>query len=311
MQAPVFLGEVRKGDTLRIPLDWIDDSWDPVAYTVYDNETMEAVPNYTNRTDLDAGPTDFEERILWLVLPVEDQWDTDGNLIHKWEEGNRYTIVVKSAADNVPTDGTGICLVFRVEPINIRAFLGVVEKGKTLHFYHREENRDEMWYDLIDPRDNSFVASNVAMEGPLDLPGGGRYWKGEIDSEGTDDLMIGRTYWVRVKDKRAEDPHVDAIYSFTVLPRLEAELRRLLALSGENMVLDNFTYDQAGNILSLRVRLFSNSTDAANATAGVTDPEPGEIASYDVNQEHDIPRNVRTFHKSVMDFIAGDFPVDK
>ncbi len=104
---------------------------------------------------------------------------------------------------------------------------------------------------------------------------------------------------------------MSALYSFSVLPRLEVQLRRLLALGGENLVFDNYTYDQAGNILTMRIRLFTNSFDADEATRGNTDPEPGELASYQITQEHDVARNVRSFHKSVRTFLSGDFPPPK
>lgn len=308
-QVPKFLGDIRKGDTLRVPVLWPDQSaviWYR-AYEIIDNETMDIIPGSLFRSDFEE-PTDTNE-MKWLVVSITDQYDTDGNLIFAWREGRRYTIRFRKAIEYEIILNSDALFVFRIEPTaDKQTFIGTVEKGKNLHFYHKEENRSAMWYDLIDPETNVLLLADVSMDGPMSIPGGGRYFRGEIETEGTDDLVIGRTYWIRVKDEQGETPNLDSIYSFTVFPRLEAELRRLLALSGENMIIDNFDYDQSGNIIALRVRLFTNPEDAANATQGVTDPEPGEIASYIIDQEHNIPRNVRTFHRSVLEFIASDWP---
>jgi len=304
-QVPAFLGDVRKGDWIRFAVDNFGPSWAPAVFDVFDNESM--VPVVSDR-DL-VTKTDTPPFMYFVEFKLDDDFSTDGLRLQTFREGAMYSIRVKSAPGNPPTDGEAFMVNFRVHPEDRRAFLGFVEKGKVLRFMHREEDRDTMFFDVWDSKDNVQLLGNVPMT-KTGQPGN-NLWKGEIDSEGTDDLVIGQTYWVRVKDLAADDPNLSALYSFTVLPRLEYELRRLLAFAGENIVMDNFSYDQAGNILALRVRLFTNAEDAANATHGVTEPEPGEIADYLITQEHNVAKNVRTFHKSVLEFLSGDFPLPK
>ena len=77
--------------------------------------------------------------------------------------------------------------------------------------------------------------------------------------------------------------------------------QKVLGLLGENLLLDSFGYDAAGNITNLRVRVFDSNTNALAATADITDvPETGEVAIYDVTQTHNLPRNVRSSHLSVL-----------
>lgn len=302
-QVPGFLGDVRKGDKVQFAVDTYDASWIPAYYDVLDNETKAVL------TDLSDQPvdvaTDSPNATYWIDFAVLDGTED-------FVEGRMYSIVVKSQT-GTPQTGAGFLMTFRVvAAASTHSFLGVVEKGKNLHFLHREDLRAGMWYDVIDPEDGNAVFSNVAMTGPLAIPGDSKkYFSGEIESEGTDDLAVGRTYWVRVKGTPTEDASLDTMYSFTVLPRLEYSLLRLLSYAGENVVFDNFAYDQAGNILGMRVRSFENATDADNATLGTTDPEPGEMSSLVITQEHDTPRNVRTFHKSVLDFLSGNYPKEQ
>lgn len=299
-----FIGDIRKGDWIRFSVDnYSLVSWNATHFDIIDNETREVVvSDRTLNTE-----TDLPD-LVWVLYKMDDDFDTDGTSLIRFKEGRMYSIRIKDGA-GAPASGESFIVGFRVDPEDRRAFLGTVEKGKTLHFMHREEERDELFFDVWDSKDDVMLISNSPMSN-TGQPGN-NLWKGEIDSEGTDDLVVGQTYWVRVKDIAADDPNLSTLYSFTVLPRMEYELRRLLAMAGENMVFDNFGYDQAGNILGMRVRLFDDASDAANATAGVTEPEPGEIANYLVTQEHDVARNTRTFHSSVLEFLSGDFPPPK
>jgi len=74
--------------------------------------------------------------------------------------------------------------------------------------------------------------------------------------------------------------------------------KRLLSYDGENLLLDNFDYDNAGNITSLRARCFDSKANAEAATIDTTDTEIGETANLDVDQTHELPRNLRTSHLS-------------
>jgi hypothetical protein len=91
-----------------------------------------------------------------------------------------------------------------------------------------------------------------------------------------------------------------------LLPRT----KRLLALEGENMVMDDVVVDAAGNMTSYRIRLFSTKDDADYATPDILDsvlPEPGEIYAYRVTQTWDA-RGTRVSHTSSP--ISGFEPVD-
>lgn len=87
-----------------------------------------------------------------------------------------------------------------------------------------------------------------------------------------------------------------------VFPRL----KRLLQFAGENLLIDNFSYDNAGNITGLRIRGFDTTTNASAATVDNTSVETGEDLTLTVTQTHDLPRNVRSSHLSVMDSDATD-----
>ncbi len=86
-----------------------------------------------------------------------------------------------------------------------------------------------------------------------------------------------------------------------VFPRL----KRILGFEGENLLLDLFSYDNAGNITKMRARIFDTAANCSDATPdldGTDTPEPGELWTYTINQAHNLPRNTRTEHKSVIDF---------
>lgn len=88
-----------------------------------------------------------------------------------------------------------------------------------------------------------------------------------------------------------------------VVPRL----KRALGLLGENLVLDQFEYDDAGNIEALRMRIFENATSAEAATEDITGAlEDGEIARYTISQTTDLPKNLRSFHLSSIDTDQDD-----
>ena len=89
-----------------------------------------------------------------------------------------------------------------------------------------------------------------------------------------------------------------------VFPRL----KRILGLNGENLLTDYFAYDNAGNIVSFRMRLFDTpeSCQAATPDVEATDtPEEGELWSHTFTQAHNLPRNTRTEHKGIMDYNGG------
>jgi len=99
-----------------------------------------------------------------------------------------------------------------------------------------------------------------------------------------------------------------------IFPRL----MRALGLLGENQIADGFVYDDAGNITSLRVRIFdtrANATIAStwNDTENQTDPAPslqsGEITRYIMLASHLNPRQLRSLLDQRTN--SGDEPSDE
>jgi hypothetical protein len=79
-----------------------------------------------------------------------------------------------------------------------------------------------------------------------------------------------------------------------LFPRTE----RMLNFLGENLFIDDFEHDAAGNITGMRLRGFNNKANCEAATAGVTDTETGENMTVNISQSHDLPRNLRSSHRS-------------
>lgn len=292
---PTYIGEYRRGDTINYPIDNRD--WDVNVYDIVDNSRrLVIVENETLVTD-----TDPIGQIKFVSIDLVD--DLVGSPIYRYKEGNTYSVILKeTTGDPGETDNPNHeVIVFRIVPSE-QLFIGTVEKNKKLYFVVKEQFIQDPLYDVIEAETGTVVLQDQDLTKRLN----DRIYTGVIDTTDTD-FTTGRTYFIRVKDS-GSDPGFDKIYSFSILPPLEHQLMRLLALAGENLVLDNFSYDQAGNITALRVRLFADATSADNATQGTTDPESGEVAAFDVTQEHNVPRNVRTFHKSVLSFLSSQYP---
>lgn len=90
-----------------------------------------------------------------------------------------------------------------------------------------------------------------------------------------------------------------------IFPRL----KRALGLLGENLVIDNFSYDDASNISGYRMRIFETEAQALTATEDITGMESGEIVQYTVSQTHDQDRNLRELHRSSIDTDQADYAV--
>ena len=83
---------------------------------------------------------------------------------------------------------------------------------------------------------------------------------------------------------------------------LQEMLERVKGLLGENLAIDQYEHDDAGNIESYRMRIFEDSASAEAATQDITGSlESGEIARYTVEQTIDLPKNLREFHVSSID----------
>ncbi len=292
---PNYIGEFRKGDTVQIPVDYYNSGWTPAYFDVIDNDSKTFL--LADQAVTSGGPPEW---IVWVQFTV-----TEAN----YTEGRTYTIIVKDAQGDRPTETSNyFFMTFRIKARIHQCFLGTCERGKTFYFMVREP-KTSLYYDVYDCSDGTTISTDTALTSVST-----RLFRGSIDTSASD-YIEGRTYSIRVKDQTGT-PDWDVLYSFTVISPTEANFAQILANIGGGIpdpgggagggtsgtVLDNFVYDQAGNITSLRFRLFATAADANNATAGVTDPEPGEISYGHVTQEHDVPRNVRTFHRSVIDW---------
>jgi len=297
-----YVGEVRKGDKIQVPIETVGLGWTPGYFDIVDNDSMTILKADQAVT---SNPTDLYG-VSFVSFEIADEFLGPGSTRSlTFYEGRSYTILIKENAGQFGTDNTNRFLChFRIAADPKQTYLGSVEYGKTFRFMHREEANTSLYFDVINPENGSIVLGNTAMSGPEP---GNRTYRGEFNSE-TLSLTIGRTYYIRVKNQAVDDPNLDWLYSFTVTPPLEQWMQRLLAAGGENVVMDNFSYDQAGNILGLRVRHFSTASGAQNATPGVTDPEPDEISSYIVEQEHNVARNVRTLHRAYLEYESDSVP---
>lgn len=292
-EAPTYVGILRKGDTLRIPVSNLTGGWEPNYFDVIDCATRSKISSDNGLTYSATGGPGFVRYVEYLIDETN------------FREGEWYGVLVKENTGEPPTDGEALLFHFRVEASIKQPFLGFCEEGRTFYFVIRsDKGQSQLYFDVIDPESGAVVSTNQTLSPTTDLPSD-RLYAGSID---TSSLDSNKTYFVRVKDSTASDPAWSVLYSFTVTQPLQLNFTKLTALNGENTVLDNFEYDQAGNITALRVRIFSNASDADAATAGATDPEPGEVAQYQVTQEHDVPRNVRTFHKCILQWQSSSYP---
>lgn len=211
------------------------------------------------------------------------------------------------------------------------ASVGTVEFGRVLHF--AVTNRDDAgaaiggftpaYFDVLDPETGELCLSNEPLRNETDRD----LWFGTIDTSAAHTDWSGfetaHTYVLVVKSDTSENPTAMLTYNFTVTPSYSGKLdwlrndvenvlferlRRIIALCGENLVVDNFSYDTSGNIIGIRVRLFEDRASALAATPDITDIEPGELEQYNVTQQHNVARNVRTAHFSTISADSDDAP---
>ncbi|UCG53558.1 MAG: hypothetical protein JSW58_08370 [Candidatus Latescibacterota bacterium] len=290
-EVPNYIGEFKKGDALAYPVDYYNSSWEPTHFDVIKNSTRQYL---LRDVAMYAGANPSPDNVKWIILTLSETF---------FEDGLTYTIVVKDQVGQFPTDTTNYFFItFRLKNPDHNFFLGTVEKDKIFYFILRLV-KSAAYYDVFDPKTGNTISTDTALTLVST-----RIFRGSIDTS-TSDFVEGRTYFLRVKDNTGTADW-DRVYSFTVISPFEKHFAQMLSATGLNQFLDNFAYDQAGNITSLRQRIFTSASDVQNATAGVTDPEPGEILSIIVEQEHDVPRNVRTSHKSYVEFESNSFPAD-
>lgn len=198
--------------------------------------------------------------------------------------------------------------------------LGSVEFGEVFYFAVSNRSSDGSalgftpeFYDVIDNCSGDVLLSDVVLDTTTDRS----LWRGRIDTRSLEtDQSIpfepNRTYSIIVKENvtdnpLAEDPTSFGHYVFTVTGAYSVRLKRMLALDGENLIIDLFTYDSGNNALSYRVRAFDTRASAAQATPGITDvPEVGEIATYTVTQTYAAGLQLRQSSVSLSDNDEGD-----
>ena len=174
--------------------------------------------------------------------------------------------------------------------------IGQVEFGKVFCFC--VSNRDAngafigwtpVYYDVIDPSDQTVILQDQALSHQTDRS----LYFGSIDTRdsGTDatgPFEPGKTYCLVVKesltDGPSEEPSNFQLFSFDVTAAVSAKLDRILALDGENMLIDEFVYDDSNNCTAYRIRLFDTKANASAATIDEADLEVGELYRYQVTQ---------------------------
>lgn len=187
--------------------------------------------------------------------------------------------------------------------------LGSVELGEVFSFALSDRlttgaaaSWDPAFFDVFDCRDGSIVMANQSLFHETDRD----IYFGQIDTAQAatefGEAFRVATYAVLVKPDTSEAPATFSVYNFTVTGAYSDRIKRVLGLLGENLVLDNMSYDTAGNCTGFRIRLFETRALADAASVGITDvPEPGEFATYTVTQAYTSGRNTRASHVSLID----------
>lgn len=165
--------------------------------------------------------------------------------------------------------------------------LGSVEFGQTLVFGVSNRASDgtaiagftPAYFDVLDPTAGTTMLSNQTLTQITSHT----IYRGTIDTS-INSFVARKTYIVKVKATNATDPATFMVFNFTVTGSYSDRLARLLALDGENVFIDNHTYDGGGNMTGCRVRVFNTKANAEAASSGNTDLEPGELYVYDVTQ---------------------------
>lgn len=201
------------------------------------------------------------------------------------------------------------------------AHIGSVEFGQVFSFTVSNRGADgtalaftPTHFDVIDNYTGDTILSDQNLSGYTDRD----LWRGSIDTRDTSTDQTGpfepnRTYSIIIKDEATdgpeENPSVFLHYNFTITGAYSKKLQRILALEGENLIVDSFAYDNGNNPTSLRVRIFDSGENALAATPGVSDsalPETGEIATYYVTQTYQTGRQLRASHRSTIFRDRGD-----
>ena len=193
---------------------------------------------------------------------------------------------------------------------------GVVEFGEKLHLGFQGGDTGEWepgYFDVINPETGVVLIERRALVQYETAPYDPYLWFLEIDTTEDDtngDLFTPRHHYLLNIYENVTDPEVDAVNQirgvFYVATAQKKMLTRVLGWLGENMVIDNFTYDQPGNITSYRVRFFDTASHAESASDGATGPEVGELAQVEIDQSHALARSLRSYHLSRMTYQEDD-----
>jgi hypothetical protein len=146
------------------------------------------------------------------------------------------------------------------------ASLGSVEFGDIFHFCisNRASDGTELtgfnpaFFDVLDNLDGNVILQDQALESTTDRS----LWRGHIatrdtSTDQTGPFEPGRTYTIVVSEGATEDPNTFMHYNFTVTGAYSDRLKRLLGLNGENMLVDDMSYDNGNNVTSFRVEAIS------------------------------------------------------
>jgi hypothetical protein len=160
------------------------------------------------------------------------------------------------------------------------------------------------YFDVINNEDGAIILADQVLTQPTDLA----VWRGQVDTRDIATDQSGpfepmRTYGIVVKEDTSDEPTTFQHYNFTVTGAYSVRLKRILGLEGENLLVDNFVYDNGNNATSFRVRVFDTPENASAATPGIVEasvPETGEIYTFDVTQTFQIGRQLRQSHLSVV-----------
>jgi hypothetical protein len=198
--------------------------------------------------------------------------------------------------------------------------LGSIEFGEVFYFAISNRASDGTaltfapeYYDILDNATGDVILGDQILDTTTDRS----LWRGSVDtrSQVTDQstpFMPNRTYSIVIKEDitdnpLVEDPLIFFHYNFTITGAYSARIKRLLGLSGENLIIDLFSYDSGNNATSFRVRTFDTRENAAQATPGITDvPEVGEIGTYTVTQTYGVGRQLRQSSVNLIDSDLGD-----
>ena len=189
--------------------------------------------------------------------------------------------------------------------MQVPLFIHSVEKGRTLSVATYASTWTPAFFDVY----LSSSEAAVVLDEPVRVGTRGIYVDIETGTGGNCAAVVaGSSYLVRVKDIVGTSPTNSAVFTLVISASITDQLRRLLAYAGENLVVDSYDFDAAGNMTEYRVRGFDTAANAADATLDFDgeDMEPGELFRTLVTQGFAEPRSLRSSHVSALDELTTE-----